>query len=209
MMSRCLGGGVGNLKLAVSVSFGASALCKWNAQSCLDSAASSCWLDHGDLVVMDGQCQDEFLHCTDPGLEQERINITLRWIKRHVASCLFFGQGWRAVCQRVRRVHPFLLRSLWRKTLLGYAGVPIAGHALWSEVGGGIIFVAFWEFAGCPFKVLAGKMIVTMGVVCRDESSNIYSLMLPWKLAFVRFPSLHGCYWASGALRGKLQATTR
>ena len=36
---------------------------------------------------MDGQCQDEFLHCTDPNLEQERINVTFRWIKRHAAFC--------------------------------------------------------------------------------------------------------------------------
>ena len=26
----------------------------------------SCWLGHGDFLVMDGQCQDEFLHCGDP-----------------------------------------------------------------------------------------------------------------------------------------------
>ena len=47
----------------------------------------SCCLGHGDILVMDGQCQDEFLHCTDPGLEQERINVTFRWITRHTASC--------------------------------------------------------------------------------------------------------------------------
>ena len=42
---------------------------------------------------MDGQCQDEFLHCTDPGLEQERINVTFRWIKQLVASCPFLRTG--------------------------------------------------------------------------------------------------------------------
>ena len=31
---------------------------------------------------------------------------------------------------------------------LGCKGVPPAGHALWAEVGGGIIFVTFGEFAG-------------------------------------------------------------
>ena len=71
--------------------------------SCPDGDAGSCWLDRGDLLVMDGQCQDEFLHCTEAGLEQERINVTFRWIRRHV--------DW----QRVRRVHPLLLRRLWRK----------------------------------------------------------------------------------------------
>ena len=27
--------------------------------------ASSCYLGHCDILVMDGQCQDEFLHCTE------------------------------------------------------------------------------------------------------------------------------------------------
>ena len=35
---------------------------------------NSCWLGHGDILAMDGQCQDEFRHCTDPGSDQERIN---------------------------------------------------------------------------------------------------------------------------------------
>ena len=42
---------------------------------------------------MDGQCQDEFLHCTDPGREQERINVTFRWVKQHVSSCPLFRTG--------------------------------------------------------------------------------------------------------------------
>ena len=65
-------------KLIVSVSFGTSALFKWKGK-----------LGHGDLLVLDGQCQDEFLHCTDPASDQERINVTFRWIKQHVASCSF------------------------------------------------------------------------------------------------------------------------
>ena len=48
---------------------------------------SSCYLGHGDILVMDGQCQDEFLHCTDPGLEQERNNVTFRLIRQHTPSC--------------------------------------------------------------------------------------------------------------------------
>ena len=42
---------------------------------------------------MDGQCQDEFLHRTDPGRDQERINITFRWVKQHVSSCPLFKVG--------------------------------------------------------------------------------------------------------------------
>ena len=65
-------------KLIVSVSFGIHALFKWKGKSCPDSAAGSCWLGHGDLLVMDGQCQEEFLHYSDPGQDQERINVTFR-----------------------------------------------------------------------------------------------------------------------------------
>ena len=72
----------GEPKLIVSMSFGDSGALQVEGR-----------LDHGDLLVMDGQCQDEFLHCTDPGLEQERINVTFRWIKQHVASCSFLRTG--------------------------------------------------------------------------------------------------------------------
>ena len=50
-------------------------------------------LGHGDILVMDGQCQDEFHHRTSPGREQDRINITFRWVKQHVASCPLFNAG--------------------------------------------------------------------------------------------------------------------
>ena len=53
-------------KLIVSVSFGTQALFKWRGKSCLDSDAGSCWLGHGDILVVDGEFQDEFVHCTDP-----------------------------------------------------------------------------------------------------------------------------------------------
>ena len=75
-------------KLIFSVSFGSSALFKWKAKFCLDSEASSAWLCHGDLLIMDGQCQDEFVHCTDLGLERERTNVTNHRMKQHVAPSL-------------------------------------------------------------------------------------------------------------------------
>ena len=56
--------------------------------SCPDGEGSLCWLDRGDVLIMDVQCLDEFLHCTDPGLEHRHgLNITFRWVKQHVASC--------------------------------------------------------------------------------------------------------------------------
>ena len=45
-------------------------------------------MHHGDLLVMDGCCQDEYLHCADPGLEGERVNVTFRWIRNNVSHCL-------------------------------------------------------------------------------------------------------------------------
>ena len=86
-------GECGEAKLIVSVSFGTTALLKWKGKSCPDSEAHLCCPGHGDILVMDGQCQDKFLRCTDPGLEQERINVTFRWIKQHVASCSFLKAG--------------------------------------------------------------------------------------------------------------------
>ena len=83
----------GEAKLIVSVSFGTQALFKWKGKSCPSNDGRSCWLGHGDILVMDGQCQDEFYHCTDPGSDQERINITFRWVKQHVASCSFLRTG--------------------------------------------------------------------------------------------------------------------
>ena len=53
-------------KLIVSMSFGVSALFKWKPGPSPDSDASSSWLHHGDLLVTDGRCQDEYLHCTEP-----------------------------------------------------------------------------------------------------------------------------------------------
>ena len=74
-------GGFGDSKLIVSLSLGSSVTFKWKAKSCSDSEGNSCRLHHGDLLVMDGRCQDEYLHCTSPGLAEKRMNITYRWIR--------------------------------------------------------------------------------------------------------------------------------
>ena len=145
-------------------------------QSCPDDEGRSCRLDHGDILVMDGQCQDEFLHRTDPGREQDRINITFRWVKQHVSSCPLLkagvacclptcaqgssvpvtelvgkGAAWGLlvllVVLFILGVLLFLLIyplvCVWS---LGYAGVPITGHALRAEFGEGIVCVVLWEF---------------------------------------------------------------
>ena len=86
-------GKCGGAKIIVSVSLGNFAVFGWRRQSCPDDEGRSCRLDHGDILVMDGQCQDEFLHRTDPGREQDRINITFRWVKQHVSSCPLLKAG--------------------------------------------------------------------------------------------------------------------
>ena len=55
-------------KLIAFLSLGDTVTFTWKAKSCLDSEVGSCRLHHGDLLVMDGRCQDEYLHCTSPGL---------------------------------------------------------------------------------------------------------------------------------------------
>ena len=100
----------GEAKLIVSVSFGTRALFLWRGKSCPNNDGHSCWLGHGDILVMDGQCQDEVRHCTDPGSDQERIHITFRWVKQLLPPVPFLGQEWYAVCQRVRGVFLFLER---------------------------------------------------------------------------------------------------
>ena len=80
-------GGIGDSKLIVSLSLGSSVTFNWKAKSCSDSEGNSCRLHDGDLLVMDGRCQDEYLHCTSPGLAEKRMNITYRWIRHHPFGC--------------------------------------------------------------------------------------------------------------------------
>ena len=56
-----------------------------------DSVTSSITLDHGDVLVMDGSAQSEYLHCTMPGLQGPRVNLTYRWVAQHTASCPLAG----------------------------------------------------------------------------------------------------------------------
>ena len=86
-------GEYGDAKLIVSVGLGSTAVFRWRRRSCPDDEGHLCCLGHVDILVMGGQCQDKFLHRTDPCREQERINITFRWIKQHVRSCPLLKAG--------------------------------------------------------------------------------------------------------------------
>ena len=48
-------------------------------------------LDHGDLLVMDGLTQSEYVHCTASGLQGPRVNLTFRWVAQHITSCPLAG----------------------------------------------------------------------------------------------------------------------
>ena len=72
--------GSGDSKLTVSLCLGSTAVFKWKVKSLSDSLYC---LHHGDLLVMDGRCQDEYLHCMSPGLADRRVSGTYRWIRYH------------------------------------------------------------------------------------------------------------------------------
>ena len=105
----------------MSVSFGSSAVFRWRRQSCPDDDGHLCWLGHGDILVMDVQCQDEFLHCTGSGLDQERIrSVGLHNMLLPVV-----------VCQRVRRVHQFLIRGIWEMAVFALSCFSLVPCAFW------------------------------------------------------------------------------
>ena len=110
-------GEFGEAKLIVSVSLGGSAVFRWKRRSCPDDEGHLCCLGHGDILVMDGRCQDKFLHRTDP-----RNGSTLRSVGSNnmLLPVLCFGQGWHVVCQRVRRVYPFPLWGMLSMAFFGF-----------------------------------------------------------------------------------------
>ena len=136
----------GKAKLIVSVSFGSSAVFRWKGTSCPSNEGNWCWLGHGDV----------FGHCTDPGSDQERINITFRWVKQHVVS-FFFKTGVACCLPTCARVFLFLIRGWWEK----------------------VFFLAFWLLLGtlCILVVLA-LLVITL--VCARLGSQRCAFCCPW-----------------------------
>ena len=66
---------------------------------------SSMTLHRGDVLVMDGPAQSEYVHCTASGLQGPRVNLTYRWVTQHAASCPLAAQ-WAVSSLRVRKVQP-------------------------------------------------------------------------------------------------------
>ena len=77
-------------KLIVSMSSGSSVEFKV-CRRVQGEVPSSIRLDHGDVLVMDGLTQSEYVHCTASGLQGPRVNLTFRWVAQHIASCPLAG----------------------------------------------------------------------------------------------------------------------
>ena len=65
-------------KLIVSMSLGNSV--EFKVRRGQGSVPSLITLDHGDVLVMDGLAQSEYVHCTASGLQGPRFNLTYRWL---------------------------------------------------------------------------------------------------------------------------------
>ena len=76
-------------KLIVSMSLGNSV--EFKVRRVQGGVPSPITLDHGDLLVMDGSTQSEYVHCTASGLQGPRVNLTFRWVAQHIASCPLAG----------------------------------------------------------------------------------------------------------------------
>ena len=72
---------------------------------------------------------DDFLHCTDASLEQERINITFHWIKQHTISCALRTGVVCCLPTCVRAVHLLLLRRVLGVAFFGHSGCSLESCA--------------------------------------------------------------------------------
>ena len=141
---EALFGGQGESKLIVSVSVGFSALFRWEPRPSPDYEADSTWLHHGDLLDMDGRCQDEYLHSTDPKLQGERVNITFRWIKNHLPQCLV-GAGVVCCLPTCVRGSPVSAGTGMEWPVLDFWGFLLILLELGLLVLAILILVGFWQ----------------------------------------------------------------
>ena len=160
-------------KLNVSGSFGTQALFKWKGKSCPDGEACLCWLGHGDVLVMDGQCQDEFLHCTDPGLEQERINVTFRWIRQHVVFCPFSRTGVACCLPTCAQDSSVAVTEFVGKSAFWVFWVLLGILCIWEEGEGVLALLVFFSsclqdsgYGGVPIAGHALEAEVGVGIIC-------------------------------------------
>ena len=87
-------------------------------------------LDHGDLLVMDGLTQSEYVHCTASELQGPRVNLTYRWVTQHAASCPLAGE--------VGCVLPTCVQCLAEP---GFRGLG-EGENKWTSFGGLVLLLS-------------------------------------------------------------------
>ena len=158
-------------KLIVSLSSGNPV--EFKVRRVSDSVTSSITLDHGDVLVMDGSAQLEHLHCTMPGLQGPRVNLTYRWVAQHTASCPLAG------------VVGCLLPSCVQ-------GSAEPGSRLWEKGENDWSFS--WELAFLLF-ILMSVLLVSIWMNIRKECRN--SGQRP-SCSLVHLPSLGRARWVGG-----------
>ena len=123
-------------------------------EGCPDSAARSCRLGHSGILVMEGQRQDEFLRCSNPGLE--RSGKTLRsFALSSILLPVHYVQGWCAAYQRVRRVHLLLLRGGWGEWHFFWHTGGSLGSCVFGEVLALLVFPLMYTGLGlrrCAYR---------------------------------------------------------
>ena len=99
-------GDSGDSKLIVFfLSLGPSAIFRWKAQSCPESASNSCCLHHSDLLIMHGS-EGPGRVCSRDGF-LSGSGAAKRYVL--ISSVSLLAPWWGHVAYRcVRRVHPFL-----------------------------------------------------------------------------------------------------
>ena len=169
---------------------------------------------------MDGQCQDEFRHCTDRGSGQERINVTFRWVKHHVASCSFFKTGVACCLPTCARFFfLFLVWSWWRKEVFGLFGFSLVSCAALLVITLVCTRLGFQRCASCWTCPWGGGrwghyICYPWGVwwAAQNTASRIddgfcdFACIKLYMLALVGRESLHSydacmVYWVQGASR--------
>ena len=158
-------------KLIVSLSLGNPV--EFKVRRVSDSVTSSITLDHGDVLVMDGSAQLEYLHCTMPGLQGPRVNLTYRWVAQHTASCPLAGE----------------VGCLLPSCVQGFAE---PGSRLWEKGENNWSFS--WELAFLLF-ILMSVLLVSIWMNIRKECCN--SGRRP-SCSLVHFPSRGRARWVGG-----------
>ena len=158
-------------KLIVSMSLSNSV--EFKVRRGRGSVPSLITLDHGDVLVMDGSAQSEYLHCTASGLQGPRVNLTFRWVAQHIASCPLAGV--------VGCVLPSCVQGLAEPGPRG-------------EGGWGNKWSSFW---GLVSLLLILVSVLLVGTLINIRRGHRYSGQRP-SCSVVHFPSRGRARWVGG-----------